>query len=203
VGNKLLIYDSVQNLVIAQHEDSPSYEGSSESAYKHLVPVVKESHLQAWLTWHIGRKETLEAMIPSQNLVWFANEVYAGAGMQKMDILCIWDNGIAKEYGIFELKGGSIGNNEISSIIEQTRRYIWWVDNYIREQTDTVRVVWLVRQLVGNASEAKLVGNASEARKLLQEEQGRGVRSVEIWVWESETDSDLSFSMEESYASSS
>ncbi|GIV07925.1 MAG: hypothetical protein KatS3mg019_0016 [Fimbriimonadales bacterium] len=192
--NELLIYECKQNLVITKPEVSPSYEGSSESAHKHLVPVVKESHLQAWLTWHIGRNVKLEAMIPSQNLVWFANEVYAGAGMQKMDILCIWDNGSAKEYGIFELKGGSIGNNEISSMIEQTRRYIWWVDNYIREQSDTVRVVWIVRELAGKASEAK---------KLLQEEQDKGVRSVEIWVWKLGQDKEPSFRKEESYPSSS
>lgn len=170
----LLLYDSTKSVVCVAEEESPPYEGSQQTAEPHLFPIKKEAHLQAWLVWHVGRSEILEKMIPPSNLIWFANEVYAGAGMQKIDLLCIWQHNESKEYGVYELKDGVISESNIPDLVGQTRRYVWWVDSYVREQSDRVKVFWVVR---GWRSSKQAL------RQIVEEEGKKGVSAVEVWEW--------------------
>lgn len=185
IVNQGLIYNAQQGTIEVISEPVPEYAGSSISPYSHVDLKKGEAHLQAWLMWHIGRNDNTKEMIPPSTLSWFANEVYAGSGMQKMDVLCLHQHDNHIEYRMLELKKGNINNDNLSVLIEQTRRYVWWIDSYQRNSSaDTIGALWIARGFGMNVHSA--------AKRLLQEEFPRGLSRVELWQWDI-NDSDATF----------
>lgn len=189
--DNLMEYDSHKSCIRFAEKESPQYEGSQETAESHLFPVSSESRLQAWLTWHIGRNNRLDAVIPPKGLSWFANEVYAGIGMQKIDLLCIWQRDGFLEYGIYELKGTPIRDSDIPSLIGQTRRYIWWLSSYVKLPQDRVKVVWVVKEW----------RSVKQLYKALVDEEGqRGLSALQVWEWHADRNKPPAFKLIEDYS---
>lgn len=146
------------------------YKGARTSPLSHINLGRSETHLQAWLTWHIGRNPdpVLERLCGKPS--WFANEVYAGMGMQKMDILTI-QSGDSTEYRIIELKDSTTHPKEM----EQLRRYIWWLKDYIWKEGERIQPIWVCKGM------EDLSGAEQQATKLAGEE---GCLLPQIWQWE-------------------
>lgn len=80
-----------------------------------------EIYLQAYFTENIGMNFNLNPIV-GDNLIWFGNEVTAGVGMQKIDILTICEKEGKKEYRLIELKDEAVQ----PGVIEQVEYYINW-----------------------------------------------------------------------------
>jgi hypothetical protein len=146
------------------------YEGSRTSPFSHINLKGGEMHLQAWFVWHIKKDPSLEPIIGG-SLDWFANEVFAGSGMQKMDILCIKSSNKGREFRIIELKTKETTPKEL----EQLRRYIWWIKAYVGKEEDKIQPIWITKG-VQNINEIK-----GRARKIAEEES---CEEPQIWLWE-------------------
>lgn len=200
--DSLIEYDSIESCIRfpkkdeSQYEkDEPQYEGSQETAEAHLFPVSSESKLQAWLTWHIGRNEGLNDIIPPEGLSWFANEVYAGVGMQKIDLLCIWQRDGFLEYGVYELKGTTIKDSDISSLIKQTQRYIWWLSSYVRQPKDRVKVVLVVKGWRSTEQRYKEL-----VKELVDKESQHGSSALQVWKWQADGNNPPTFNLIKNYS---
>jgi hypothetical protein len=82
-----------------------------------------EVYLQLYFTTNIGIDKNLNSIV-GENLIWFGNEVPAGVGMQKIDILTIAKSKERKgvEYRIVELKDKPIE----PKVVEQIEYYVNW-----------------------------------------------------------------------------
>lgn len=81
-----------------------------------------ETHLQLYFSENIGIDKNLTPIV-GDKLIWFGNEVAAGVGMQKIDILTISEKeNKKKEYRIIELKDELLTSN----IIDQIEYYVNW-----------------------------------------------------------------------------
>jgi len=148
------------------------YKSSNISPKDHIRLGASESDLQAWICWHLQRHPVLEPIAPSRSLQWFANEVYAGVGTQKMDILCILNIGDCREFRVLELKNKKPNTKEL---VAQTQRYVRWLDSYQREPSDKVKVFWISRDFDKDAEKG--------AEKLIEEEKIKGLTAVELLTW--------------------
>jgi hypothetical protein len=146
---------------------APPYTGQLKPPLDHIQVRQGETHLQAWLTWHIGRDRQLDDLVGQP--CWFANEVYAGTGMQRMDLMTIERENSYRRFRIIELKTTRTEKGEV----EQIRRYIWWVREYVANQEDRIRPIWISKGFSEGAIEA--------LQKIAKEEN---CEPPEIWNWE-------------------
>ena len=87
-----------------------------------------EIHLQAYLMQEIGRNAALaETLFPGVEITWIGNEVYAGAGMQSIDILVYSRNELNSFIHLIELKSSPAG----AEAAAQLNRYIKWLKAHI------------------------------------------------------------------------
>ncbi len=171
-----MTYDSENSTIITTEEPySENYLGTFESPYNH-IDFSTETHLQAWLTWHVGRPDTsipIE-MLP-RNIDWLANEVYAGSGMQKIDILCLRQAKSSREFILLELKKGILSLGDTLNVVEQIRKYIWWLSDYVLESSDNLRILCVAR---GFHEDTSLF------LKLTEEEREKVAQiRLELWTW--------------------
>jgi len=167
-------YDSTKRLITVE-SGQYQYEGSSDSPFDHITLGKSEVGLQAWICWNLGRKQILDQIVPSESLLWFANEVYAGSGMQKMDILAILANNDTREFRVLELKNKLVKESDAQILRDQTQRYVWWIDSYQRNPGDKIKVLWIARKFEP--------GVKKFAEELEQTEQDKGLTKVELWEW--------------------
>jgi len=100
----------------------------------HLVRLMNmttrkwELQLQAYLMQEIGRNATLTGQLfPNVEITWIGNEVYAGAGMQSIDILVYSKNNLNTFIHLIELKSGAAD----AEAAAQLNRYIKWLKAHI------------------------------------------------------------------------
>jgi hypothetical protein len=87
-----------------------------------------ELHLQAYLMQEISRNVALtEQLFPDVKITWIGNEVYAGAGMQSIDILIYSQNDLNSFIHLIELKSGTAD----AEAAAQLNRYIKWLKAHI------------------------------------------------------------------------
>jgi hypothetical protein len=87
-----------------------------------------EPQLQAYLMQEIGRNAELTSLLfPDVEISWIGNEIYAGAGMQKIDILVYTHNELNTFLHLIELKS-VIAEAEAAA---QLNRYIKWLKAHI------------------------------------------------------------------------
>lgn len=87
-----------------------------------------ELQLQAYLMQEIGRNQTLtQLLFPNVNLTWVGNEIYAGAGTQRIDVLVYTENGINTFINLLELKSVTADADAAA----QMNRYIKWLRAHI------------------------------------------------------------------------
>ena len=87
-----------------------------------------ELHLQAYLMQEIGRNSALtEQLFPSVEVTWIGNEIYAGAGMQSIDILVYSRNDLNTFIHLIELKSVMADSDAAA----QLNRYIKWLKAHI------------------------------------------------------------------------
>jgi hypothetical protein len=173
--NKCYTYDH-QNRTITLEQGKYSYTGSSNKKPASQIDLDKaEVDLQAWVCWNLGREQTLDQIVPSKALQWFANEVYAGSGTQKMDILAILTVNGTREFRVLELKNKQVKVSDAQTLKDQTQRYVWWLDSYQRNFEDTIRVFWVARGFES--------GVEKFAAELEQMEKDKGLTKVELWKW--------------------
>jgi hypothetical protein len=101
---------------------------------EHLAHLIQETtrkwelQLQAYLMQEIGRNGALtEQLFPNVEITWIGNEVYAGAGMQSIDILIYSENGLNTFIHLIELKSGTAD----AEAAAQLNRYIKWLKAHI------------------------------------------------------------------------
>ncbi len=100
-----------------------------------------ESHLQMFITQHIGSHQSLDAAlnVEAQTLEWLGNEVSCGVGMQRIDVMFSKINDdINREIVPLELKAvpASLDN------VRQISRYIDWIEQYyVSNRPSTIRPV--------------------------------------------------------------
>jgi predicted RNA-binding protein len=173
--NECYTYDH-QNRTITLEQGKYSYTGSSNKKPASQIDLDKaEVDLQAWVCWNLGREQTLDQIVPSKALQWFANEVYAGSGTQKMDILAILTVNGTREFRVLELKNKQVKVSDAQTLKDQTQRYVWWLDSYQRNFEDTIRVFWVARGFES--------GVEKFAAELEQMEKDKGLTKVELWKW--------------------
>jgi len=173
--NECYTYDH-QNRTITLEQGKYSYAGSSNKKPASQIDLDKaEVDLQAWVCWNLGREQILDKIVPSQSLQWFANEVYAGSGTQKMDILAILAINDTREFRVLELKNTSVKGSDAQTLKDQTQRYVWWLDSYQRNPGDKIKVLWIARKFEP--------GVKKFAEELEQTEQDKGLTKVELWEW--------------------
>lgn len=188
--NKIVVYDSNKKSVkVDDGTNSCEYKGETTEVKSHFGKLTTEAQLQAWLTYYIGRHENLSSIFPSDDLTWFANEVYAGVGMQRIDLLCIWQRNNFREFGIYELKSQEIGDSDLEGSIDQIRRYIWWVDSYVREPQDKVKIVWISKGWYVSEQ------NSVKLDELLEQEKERGLATIEVWEWGQDNEQQPTFEL--------
>jgi hypothetical protein len=89
-----------------------------------------ELHLQAYLMQEIGRNGALtKQLFPDVEITWIGNEVYAGAGMQSIDVVIYSRNELNRFIHLIELKSG-VADAEAAA---QLNRYIKWLKAHIPE----------------------------------------------------------------------
>jgi len=93
--------------------------------------------------------------------------------MQKMDIVCLNSLSHGREFRLLELKDKESTPDEL----EQLRRYIWWIRDYVLEEKDKVQPVWVSRGFQ-KLNEAK-----KKAKKIADEEK---CEEPQIWQWKLE-----------------
>jgi RecB family endonuclease NucS len=87
-----------------------------------------ESHLQAYLMQELKRNVVLTNLLfPQTTITWIGNEIYCGAGMQRIDILAYSESPLNKFIHLIELKSVEATANTASQI----NRYIKWLKAHI------------------------------------------------------------------------
>lgn len=87
-----------------------------------------ESYLQGYFTLNIDRDPALAQVCGSApRLRWFANEVFSGSSMQKIDIFTILQNDSEQEFRIVELKSTQASASDIG----QLAKYVRWAKVYV------------------------------------------------------------------------
>jgi len=164
-------YDAKEEIIISK-KGSYKYKGSLRSAKEHIQLGKSEGDLQAWICWHLGRDSTLDQIAPAQALQWFANEVYAGTGTQKIDILCIVKINNFREFRIIEIKNKKADSQQL---MKQTQRYIWWLNSYQCESSDKIKVFWIAKDFDEKAKDC--------ADQLKKSEENKGLDEIKLFTW--------------------
>lgn len=87
-----------------------------------------EIQLQAYLMQELKRNVVLtRTLFPEVELGWIGNEIYAGAGMQSIDILAYSTNGLNNFVHLIELKSVPAE----ASAAAQVNRYIKWIKAHV------------------------------------------------------------------------
>ena len=130
------------------------YTGSTIGCEKiddHLLYLVNETtrkwelQLQAYLMQEIGRDSILtKQLFPNVEITWIGNEVYAGAGMQSIDILVYSESRLNSFIHLFELKSGKADCEAAA----QLNRYIKWLKAHIPDISVHQIIPTLVAPLV-------------------------------------------------------
>lgn len=101
---------------------------------QHLVHLINETtrkwelQLQAYLMQEIGRNAKLtELLFPNVTITWIGNEVYAGAGMQSIDLLVYSRNKLNRFIHLIELKSATADADAAA----QLNRYIKWLKAHV------------------------------------------------------------------------
>ncbi len=126
-----------QSLGLVPSADHCPYTGTSERLDRidcHLLHLMNntsrkwELYLQAYLMQEIGRNAALTAQLfPAVELVWIGNEIYAGAGMQSIDIVVYTQSQENTFIHLIELK--SVPADQEAAA--QLNRYIKWLKAHI------------------------------------------------------------------------
>jgi len=136
-----------------------------------------ESYLQAYFTLNIDRDPTLaEVCGVSPQLSWFANEVYAGTGMQRIDIFCILLMDREQEFRVIELKTTPASVDDI----DQIAKYVRWTKVYIHGASqENVQPVLFARSGLDKNSSASL---SSVMRAYDNQHQAKPIKYYEFEV---------------------
>lgn len=128
---------SSQQLRLLPPEPAREYTGDTsrcdhiDERLRYLIertPRRWELHLQAYLMQELGRNaELTAALFPGVTLSWIGNEIYAGAGMQSIDILLFSHNDTNRFIHLLELKS-LVADSEAAA---QLNRYIKWLKAHI------------------------------------------------------------------------
>ena len=87
-----------------------------------------EMHVEAYLMQSIGRDPPLTAaLFPGVQVDWTGNEIYCGAGMQRIDILVYTSNRLNWFVNLLELKASEADRDAAS----QLNRYVKWLRAHI------------------------------------------------------------------------
>jgi hypothetical protein len=126
--------DHVNLIASGEHREYTGDITRCDKIDKYLLHLVNETtrkwelHLQAYLMQEIGRNHTLtERLFPDVEITWIGNEVYAGAGMQRIDVLVYSKNNLNNFIHLIELKSG-IADEEAAA---QLNRYIKWLKAHV------------------------------------------------------------------------
>ena len=85
-------------------------------------------HLEAYLMQELRRNNRLtQQLFPNVLLDWVGNEIYCGAGMQRIDILAYASNDLNSFVHVLELKAGEVGPD----VASQLNRYVKWLRAHI------------------------------------------------------------------------
>jgi hypothetical protein len=113
------------------------YEGNTSRFDKiddHLIHLINntsrkwELQLQSYLMQEIGRNaELTRQLFPNVKITWIGNEVYAGAGMQSIDILVYSSNEFNRFVHLIELKSATAD----AEAAAQLNRYVKWLKAHI------------------------------------------------------------------------
>jgi len=101
-----------------------------EMMYLDEAGYAYEVHLQAFLMQNIGRLSSLQELAGGAGrLVWIANEVSCGVGMQKIDVFTIVEDAARRRlHNLIELKCVPVS----PGIASQLERYTLWARSFIR-----------------------------------------------------------------------
>ena len=129
-------YDQ-SSIGLTQSGGSSHYLGDTtrrERIDNHLLHLINETdrkweiHLQAYLMQEIGRNvELTETLFPSLEIAWVGNEIYAGAGMQSIDILVYSKSDLNTFIHLIELKSVTAEGEAAA----QLNRYVKWLKAHI------------------------------------------------------------------------
>ncbi len=108
--------------------------GNFDKIDQYLVTLIEENkrkwelHLQAYLMQEINRNADLTNLLfPDVRIDWIGNEIYAGAGMQSIDILIYSSNELNQFIHLIELKSVEAGIEAAG----QLNRYVKWLKAHI------------------------------------------------------------------------
>ena len=105
-------------------------------------------------------------------ICWFANEVYTGMGMQRIDVLLILEQERQREFRILELKTNPIS---MLALERQLRRYILWIGSFVARPDDIIQPVLTMTFVPDEAS----LNEYQAMSRMLSEELG----SAPLQVW--------------------
>ena len=116
---------------VQEYTEHPNQFDKIDDHLRHLINNTTrkwELQLQAYLMQEIGRNPILTSQLfPEVDIVWIGNEIYAGAGMQSIDILIYTENKFNRFIHLIELKSV----NAAIEAAEQLNRYIKWLKAHI------------------------------------------------------------------------
>jgi hypothetical protein len=136
VSTAYVEFDSQKNNLVpsSRHQEYAGQKTCFDKIDKHLIFLMNktsrkwELHLQAYLMQEIGRNEALTTyFFPQVTITWIGNEIYAGAGMQSIDILIFSRNELNTFVHLIELKS-VIAESDAAA---QLNRYIKWLKAHI------------------------------------------------------------------------
>ncbi len=135
--NSQYIDFDTESIRLKENSQINNYSGNKNNFDKidnHLMKLMDENErkwelqLQAYLMQEIGRNIKLSNyLFPNVEITWIGNEIYAGAGMQSIDILIYTKNELNKFIHLIELKSVEAGSEAAS----QLNRYIKWLKAHI------------------------------------------------------------------------
>ena len=132
-----IAYDFDTFTLINEEAETLPYEGNALNVQDigprlmHLINHTTrkwESHLQAYLMQELKRNIVLtNQLFPETTINWIGNEIYCGAGMQRMDVLIYSANELNSFIHLIELKSVEAHQSTAS----QVNRYIKWLKAHI------------------------------------------------------------------------
>ena len=137
INHENLSFDFTTLSLVQNINESLEYKGNTEffqDIGPRLIHLIQntdrkwEPQLQAYLMQEIRRNDELtNQLFPNTNITWIGNEIYAGAGMQRIDILIYSENDLNKFIHLIELKAVEANSYTAS----QMNRYIKWIKSHI------------------------------------------------------------------------
>jgi hypothetical protein len=126
--------DSISLVASGEHQEYVGDTARFDKIDDYLIYLINETtrkwelQLQAYLMQEIGRNaELTECFFPGVELTWIGNEVYAGAGMQSIDVLVYSKNDLNFFIHLIELKS-VVADADAAA---QLNRYVKWLKAHI------------------------------------------------------------------------